>query len=100
METQDRIRRLTDLYRLTGSSEFIDQALEKIFLHARAEAERDVLQLQSDLAEYERRLGIHSAEFLRRFEAGEMGDTADVIEWVSVYRMYLRARKRLTLLSD
>jgi uncharacterized membrane-anchored protein len=64
------------------------------------EAEREVSELRSDLAEYEKRHGMDSAVFLTRFEAGEMGDTPDAIEWASLYRMYMHARERLALLDE
>ncbi|MBK7219670.1 MAG: hypothetical protein IPH95_22060 [Candidatus Promineofilum sp.] len=36
-----------------------------------------------------------SEVFYQRFEAGELGDGADFIEWASFYDMYRNAKNRL-----
>ena len=38
-----------------------------------------------DLRDYEERYGMDTAAFHERFEAGEMGDSADFFEWDGLY---------------
>ena len=52
------------------------------------------------LLAYEERFGMASEAFYQRFEAGELGDRADFIEWASFYDMLQNAKKRLQAVSD
>jgi len=36
---------------------------------------------------------------MRRFQAGEMGDSADMFEWSAYYQMWLSAQERVRLLE-
>ncbi len=42
---------------------------------------------ERDLREFERRYGMESAAFYRRFEAGELGDAMDFFEWAGLYEL-------------
>jgi hypothetical protein len=42
---------------------------------------------ERDLREFERRYGMESATFYRRFEAGELGDAMDFFEWAGLYEL-------------
>lgn len=44
--------------------------------------------LEKRLAAYEAQYGMCSAEFYRRFRAGELGDAMDFVEWSVFYEMY------------
>ena len=44
-------------------------------------------QLESDLAEFEKRYGLSSAEFYHRFQAGQTDDRMDYVEWASLVQM-------------
>ncbi len=37
---------------------------------------------------------------MRRFQAGEMGDSADMFEWSAYYQMWLSTQKRVRLLES
>jgi hypothetical protein len=50
-------------------------------------ARQEADSLRSRLAELETEYGMSSADFLRRFEAGELGDAADKFEWSAYYPM-------------
>jgi hypothetical protein len=40
-----------------------------------------------DLADFEKRYGMESSTFYRRFETGELGDSADWFEWAGLYEL-------------
>jgi hypothetical protein len=40
-----------------------------------------------DLADFEKRYGMESSAFYRRFESGELGDAADLFEWAGLYEL-------------
>jgi hypothetical protein len=43
---------------------------------------------EQDLREFEKRYGMESATFYRRFQAGELGDAMDFFEWAGLYALY------------
>jgi hypothetical protein len=95
-----RLAQLIRIYEAGDVSELMDQTLDKLFSVEAAEAQKDVEELSADLLRFEERFGIASEEFYNRFEAGEMGDDADFIEWASFFDMHQHAKIRLEALSD
>lgn len=47
------------------------------------------------LVAYEQRYQISSADFYARYQRGEMGDTADFVEWAGDYQHYLQLKEEL-----
>lgn len=47
------------------------------------------------LVEYEQRYQLSSADFYARYQRGEMGDTADMVEWAGDYQHYLQLKEEL-----
>lgn len=52
-------------------------------------------ELTSELNAYEKRFAMSSANFLEKYQAGEMGDDADLFEWQVLYKMYLRLHNEI-----
>jgi hypothetical protein len=44
---------------------------------------------------YEQQYKLSSAEFYARYQRGEMGDTADMIEWAGDYQHYVQLKAEL-----
>ncbi len=59
-----------------------------------------LLQLQSELAEFEKQFGLTSEQFEAKYQRGETGDDADVFEWHALYTMTQRLRANLQLLNQ
>ena len=75
-----------------------DAALRKI-VESQAARERVVLHdLENDLRELEQQYQLTSEEFFHRWQAGEMPDTANFMDWNALYQMALDVRERLKLL--
>ncbi len=55
--------------------------------------------LQQDLVELERKYRISSEEFYEKFQAGQIGDEADFMEWNVLYKMTTKLRNRLGILQ-
>jgi hypothetical protein len=55
----------------------------------------DFVQLIRDLARYEIRYGMNSANFSARFEAGELGDAIDLIRWADKFEIYQETKAEL-----
>jgi hypothetical protein len=96
----DRVQMLERLYEHGQNSDLVDLTLEKLFTYELHSTERELELLQQDLAEFEDQYGLSSAEFYARFQAGQMGDAIDFVEWASLHQMAERLRKRVDLLTQ
>jgi hypothetical protein len=47
------------------------------------------------LVAYEQRYQMSSADFYARYQRGEMGDTADTVEWAGDYQHYVQLKEEL-----
>ena len=54
---------------------------------------------ERDLGEFERRYGMESGAFYRRFEAGELGDAMDFFEWAGLYELREDIMKKIQRLE-
>jgi hypothetical protein len=91
-------KRLEQLYTTGFQDVFLDNALRKIIERQIARDEADLKRVNEDLAEFEGQYGLSSVEFWRRFQAGQMADTADFMEWNILYKMRQRITARLSIL--
>lgn len=58
--------------------------------------ESDLLaELTDELNAYEQRFAMPSAHFFEKYQAGEMGDDADLFEWQVLYKIYLRLHNEI-----
>lgn len=94
-----RLRTLAQLYQQGQSSEVMDRTLDKLLAHEAEMCREQLSQLEADLAAYEEQYGLSSAEFYRRFQAGETDDRMDYVEWASLVQMAANLQERLRLLS-
>jgi hypothetical protein len=97
--TLKKIRSLEQIYIRGYEDSFLDNALRKIFSHQLARDQADLQVLQQDLAELESKYGISSEEFYERFQAGQMSDEADFMEWNALYKMATKLQNRLGVLQ-
>ncbi len=47
------------------------------------------------LVAYEQRYQMSSADFYARYQQGEMGDSADMVEWAGDYQHYMQLKQEL-----
>lgn len=81
-----------------GASAVVDHALQTLIrLHVQR-YEQHLADVQRELAPFEQQYGMNSEECHRRFLAGEMGDSADIMEWMGLYDNVLLYRDRLATL--
>jgi len=74
----------------------LDKVLAREIEHARQLQAR----LTGQLAGFEERYGLESADFYARYESGEMGDAVDFVEWSATVEMLGNAKERLALLGN
>jgi hypothetical protein len=94
-----KLSALARLYETRQASELMQQTLNKLFDVELNNAQKDYDLLSGDLAEFEEKYNMESAEFFAQFEKGELGDDMDFISWASLYQMRERVRQRLELLA-
>ena len=99
--TIEKVRQLEQYIAVDGSAvdPVLDMTIDKILTR---ETER-LLALKSrltdQLARFEARYGLESADFHARYENGEMGDEMDFVEWSATVEMLANTEKRLALLE-
>jgi hypothetical protein len=54
-----------------------------------------LIALIRSLVAYEQRYQMSSADFYTRYQRGEMGDSADIVEWAGDYQHYLQLKAEL-----
>lgn len=78
----------------TSSEEFrrlLDEAIEN------SSPIDDLLELAADMAVFEKKYGMPSAEFDRKFHSGQLGDDIDYFEWSAIYRMFVDTKRSIEL---
>ncbi len=98
-QTLLKIQSLEQLYRTGYHSETIDASIDKLVGIERTRVEQEMARLEEKLHKFEDQYRLSSAEFLRQFQNGELGDEADFFEWSAFYQMWLSVRKQLDLLK-
>jgi hypothetical protein len=81
-----------------GAGALADQALLKLVRLHLQKYEKHLTEVQKELEPFEQQYGISSEECYQRFMAGEMGDTADIVEWMGLYDNVLLYRERIEML--
>ena len=96
--TAERLHALADLYQQGQVSELMERTLEKLLRQEAEVCQAQLRQLQADLAEFEQKYHLSSAEFYQQFQAGQTSDEMDYVEWASLIQMVDNLEKRLWLL--
>jgi hypothetical protein len=96
----ERVQLLEKLYEKGQGSGLLDLTLDKLFAYELHNTRQQLEELEQDLAEFEERYALSSREFYERYQAGEMGDEMDYVEWASLHQMTERLRERIELLES
>jgi len=81
-----------------GAAELADYVLQKLIHLHMQKYQKHVAEVQQELEPFEQQYGLTSAECHRRFTAGDMGDSADIIEWMGLYDDVLLYQDRIATL--
>ena len=83
-----------------GAGAVADQALRKLIRLYLQKYEKQLAEVQKELEPFERQYGLSSEECSRRFTAGDMGDAADIMDWMGLYDNVLLYRERMATLRE
>lgn len=93
--TLGKLHILEALYRRGYQSQVIESVVDKLISLERERTQRELLELESRLRDFEVIHHLSSEEFYSRYEAGELEDSAEFMEWASFYDMHAATRQRL-----
>jgi len=99
MDTLYKLEVLKDTY---SDEAELDLILGKLLDISLSQHRLRLERYERDLREFERRYGMESTRFYRRFEAGELGDAMDFFEWAGLYELrqdIMRKIQRLEMAS-
>jgi hypothetical protein len=94
-----RLDQLIRLYETGNSSALIDRVLDRVFTQEAERTEAAIERLDHDIQAYEAQYEMTAEDFFRQFDAGELGDAMDFIEWSSLIMMREDLRQRLNILT-
>ncbi len=97
--TAQRLSTLAVLYEQGQVSQLMDRTLDKLLAQEAEQCRTQLAELEVDLAGFERQYDLTSAEFFRRYQAGETDDRMDFVEWASLVYMRDILLHRLDLLT-
>ena len=81
-----------------GAETMADQVILKLVHMQLQKYEKHLAEVQKELEPLEQQYGINSKACYQRFMAGEMGDSADMVEWMGLYDNLLLYRERIETL--
>lgn len=81
-----------------GAGPLADQALRKLIRLHLQKYEKQMEEVLKELEPFEKQYGMSSEECHRRFVTGELGDAADIMEWMGLYDNVLLYRERIETL--
>jgi hypothetical protein len=81
-----------------GAGALADQALLKLIRLHLQKYEKHFAEVQQELEPFEQQFGLSSEECYQRFMGGEIGDAADIVEWMGLYDNLLLYRERIDTL--
>jgi ferritin-like metal-binding protein YciE len=83
-----------------GAGALADQALRKLIRLHLQKYEKQLAEVRRVLEPCEKQYGMSSEACYRRFAAGEMGDAADIMDWMGLYDNVLLYRERIETLRE
>jgi hypothetical protein len=92
------LQRRVEAMEKVGAGALADQALQKLIRLQVQKYEKQLEEVQRELEPFERQYSMSSEECHRRFMAGELGDAADIVEWMGLYDNVLLYRERIETL--
>ena len=98
-DAQQSLQALARLYRAGFQSTYLDNILHRALRHQIERDRVDLARIEATLAQFEQTYGLASGEFWQRFQAGQMADTADFMEWNAFCKMRQRILSRLDILG-
>ncbi|MCS4541565.1 MAG: hypothetical protein HY929_04485 [Euryarchaeota archaeon] len=95
-----KIKLLEELAKLGLEDKVVIKTIEKLALYKIESLERDLKDIKSKLKEFEKKYKISSKDFLKKYNAGELGDEVNFVQWASLLDMAERVEGRLKAIKS
>jgi len=102
LSTLEKVKKL-ETYLAVGNSTVdpvLDMTINKLLSREVNRLIELKARLSTEIVEFEKRYNIKTDTFLQRYEAGELGDAMDFIEWASTFEMISNVKQKLELLQS
>lgn len=101
LTTLDKIKRLEQYLAADNSTvdPVVDLTIDKLLAREQARIVGLKTRLLEQCALFEQSYALSSEDFYKQYEAGQMGDETDYIEWAATLEMLANLEKRLALLN-
>jgi len=97
--TKEIIQNIGKIFEKGLQNEYLSRSIGKIIEHEKERTSKEVNMLKKELSRFESTYQMSSADFIDRFEKGEIGDNEDYFEWSAMYQMYEKSLDRLNILE-
>ncbi len=94
------VRWLAELYEKKQVSSLTAQTLNKAVEYEVSQSKAQFAEIEKVLTDYEKQFDMSTAEFFKRYQAGQTDDSAESMEWASLAQMAESIRERLAMLSE
>ena len=94
------VRWLAELYEKKQIGNLTAQTLNKLVDMETSRVRMQLEEIERVLADYERQYSMSSAEFFKKYDAGQTDDRMDYVEWASLAQIADNLRERMDFLSS
>ena len=98
-QTEQELNKLTKLVKSGQLSDSLARNIHKLVGLEINQLEIDLTATEKDLSEFEQQYNMSTVDFFRQWQAGEIDDGMDNVEWASLAQMAENLRKRLEFLK-
>ena len=98
-QTEQELSKLTKLVKSGQLSDSLARNIHKLVGLEINQLEIDLTATEKDLGEFEQQYNMSTVDFFRQWQAGEIDDGMDNVEWASLAQMAENLRKRLEFLK-
>ena len=98
--SKKQVGKLFQLYDSGQVNETTARNLNKILELEVNQLQIDLAATEKDLGEFENQYNMSTMDFFRQWQAGEIDDRMDYVEWASLAQMADNLRKRLEFLTS
>lgn len=99
--TLEKVKRLEQYLAVDNSTvdPVLDTTIDKLLAREQARIVELKTRLQEQCALFEQNYALSSEDFYKQYQAGQMGDATDYVEWAATIEMLANLDKRLALLN-
>lgn len=89
------VRWLAEMYEKKQIGNLAAQTLNKLVDMETSRLQMQLEDIQRVMADYEKQYNMKSVEFFAKFDAGQLGDRMDFVEWASLIQMAEHLRQKI-----